>query len=182
MYPPYLSHYVFHRQIRAAVSSVLRLSEASYLTSSEGCLGHGAGRDAGLEGPLGRRKTGSGGGRLAGGKSPAKSNSKTRLWSGKVFTVKWNLGAKGSGHLSTGASRELSPAGFLVSTRCCITPLTGLAGEGGRRGRDVRKGHKRGHMAKFSELATVFWGTHQRGHGVSGATEWRPLSVCRSRL
>ena len=56
MYPPYLSHYVFHRQIRAAVSSVLRLSEASYLTSSEGCLGHGAGRDAGLEGPLGRRK------------------------------------------------------------------------------------------------------------------------------
>ena len=29
-----------------------------------------------LEGPLGRRKTGSGGGRLAGGKSPAKSNSK----------------------------------------------------------------------------------------------------------
>ena len=135
-----------------------------------------------LEGPLGRRKTGSGGGRLAGGKSPAKSNSKTRLWSGKVFTVKWNLGAKGSGHLSTGASRELSPAGFLVSTRCCITPLTGLAGEGGRRGRDVRKGHKRGHMAKFSELATVFWGTHQRGHGVSGATEWRPLSVCRSRL
>ena len=91
MYPPYLSHYVFHRQIRAAVSSVLRLSEASYLTSSEGCLGHGAGRDAGLEGPLGRRKTGSGGGRLAGGKSPAKSNSKNSPLERQGFYGKMEL-------------------------------------------------------------------------------------------
>ena len=63
----------------------------SYLTSSEGCLGHGAGRDAGLEGPLGRRKTGSGGGRLAGGKSPAKSNSKNSPLERQGFYGKMEL-------------------------------------------------------------------------------------------